>query len=568
VSEADFSGGVSRRQFLASSFATAGLLWRPVRRLSALDPDAGAAPPAFPGGIALYRQVYENWALEIQVDDVWTAEATSADDIVNITNWAAAHGWKVRPSGAKHGWAPFNVAPDQAATARVLLVDTRRLHKVGVDKRAKTVYAQAGATLDEIMAALEADGLGFSSIPAPGCVTIAGALAVNGHGAALPGRGEDTRGRSYGSLSNRVVSLKAVVFDAATNAYKIKTFDRTNPLTKAMLTSLGRVFITSVVLKAEPNVNLRCVSYTKIPSSELFAKPGSAGRTFASFVEKTGRVEAILFPFTDRPWLKVWSVAPTKPASSRAVTTPYNYTFSDNIPLPVARLAKQVVSHVGPSAVEFGRVSFGVSERGLTATDTYDIWGPARASQHYIKPTTIRAAEFGYAIVTSRQNIQGVLHEFVAKYQALVEDYASRGLYPANMPIELRCTGVDDPSYVGVKGAEAPALAATSPRADHPEWDAVVFINALTLVGSAGEYRFKTELEDWVQRNYTGSYALARVEWSKGWGYTDNGGWRNPAVVREAIPNSFPDWHWTRDAFTTLDPRRVFTNDLLDTLFA
>ncbi|MDP1792564.1 MAG: cholesterol oxidase substrate-binding domain-containing protein [Acidimicrobiales bacterium] len=559
--------GLSRRRFLAASAASAGLLWQPIRKLTPGDPEAGTIPPGFPGGIALYRRMYENWALEIRVDDVWTAVATSADDIVNIVNWAAARGWRVRPSGAKHGWAPFTVMPDQPGSAKVVLVDTRKLNKVGVDKPTKTVYAQAGATLDQIMIALEERGLGFSSIPAPGELTIAGVLAVNGHGAAVPARNEATGDRSYGSMSNRIVSLKAVVYDEATRRYKIATFDRTNPATKAMLTGLGRVFITSVVLKAETNCNLRCVSYTDITSKELFAKQGSGGRTFASYVEKTGRAEAIVFPFTDRPWFKTWEVAPTKPASSRATTKPYNYPFSDNIPLPIARLAKTAVASHGPSAKQLGRMSRGVTERGLDATDSRDLWGSARVTQHYIKASTLRAAEFGYAILTARRNIQRVLHEFVAKYDAMVADYERRGLYPANMPIELRCTGIDDPSYVGVPGAEAPSLSASAPRADRPEWDTVVFINSLSLVGSAGDFSFKAELEDWVHANYRGDYALARVEWSKGWAYTDHGGWRDPKVLNQAIPSGLPGWDFAAAQFAALDPKRVFSNELLDRLF-
>ncbi len=568
-------GTVSRRRFLAASAASAGLLWQPIRRLSPGDPGAGSAPSGFPKGVELYRRVYENWALEIRIDDVWTAVAESADDVVNVVNWAMRHGWSVRPSGAKHGWAPFTVTPSQPRSAEVVLIDTRALDLVGVNKKAKTVYAQAGASLNKVMEALEAEGLGFSSIPAPGVITVAGALAVNGHGAAVPAPGEDTRGRSYGSLSNRIVSLKAVVFDPVTKKYKVETFDRTNPVTKAMLTGLGRVFITSVVLKAETGVNLRCVSYTDIPTSEVFGAPGQGGRTFGSFVEKTGRVEVILFPFTDRPWLKVWSVEPTKPAESREITAPYPYTFSDNIPTPIARLTKQVVAGSGSSARQFGQMSFAISEAGLRATDTYDIWGKARYTQHYIKPTTIRAAEFGYAIVTSRANIQRVLHEFVTKFEQLVGEYAARDLYPANMPIELRCTGTDDPSYVGVAGAEAPTLSATSPRPDRPDWDTVVFVNSLTLVGSAGEYPFKRDLERWVLRNYSGDYATARVEWSKGWGYTDQGGWRDRRVLRDAIPNGFRsgrtpqnNWDWTAAQFKALDPHGVFSNPLLDELFS
>lgn len=568
MSAADISGGdVSRRRFLAATAASAGLLWRPLRQLTPFDDDAGAVPPGFPKGVRLYRTQYENWAGEIRLDDVWSAEVHSADDIVNVVNWAAARGWKVRPSGARHGWSPFTVTAGQPADTELVIIDTiTALHKISVDKKNKTLFAQAGALLDDIMVALEDQDLGFTSIPAPGAITIAGALAINGHGAAIPAKGEDTAGRSYGSLSNRIVSLKAIVFDEATNKYAIKTFDRSNPITKAMLTSLGRVFVTSVVLRAEKNTNLRCISTVDVPSSELFAKAGSKGRTFASYVDKTGRVEAILFPFTDRPWLKYWSVEDNKPAGSRKVTGPYNYPFSDNVPVEVAHLGARIIAGRGEITPSFGNTMLAVTTQGLTATNSHDIWGSARNSQHYIKPTTLRAGELGHAIITSRANIQRAVHEFVTKYHDLVNQYQARGLYPANMPIEIRCNGIDDPSTVGVPGAEAPALSASAPVPSHPEWDVAIFVNSLSLVGGAGDYVFKRDLEQWIFDNYSGDYATVRVEWSKGWGYTDHGGWSHRRVLDEAIPNSFPLWEWTTAQFKKLDPHNVFTTPLLERL--
>lgn len=558
--------GVSRRAFLGTAALGAGMLWKPIRTLTALDPETGGAPPGFPSWVKLTRTEYENWSGEIRIDDVWSAPVTSTDEILAVVNWAAKHGWQVRPSGARHGWAPFNVMPDQPREAETIIVDTRKLNTIGVDKKSKTVYAQAGAMLDDIMIALENEGLGFTSIPAPGSLTITGALAINGHGAAIPAKHEDTRGRSYGSLSNRVVWLRAVVWDATRNEYVIKKFDRTNPETKALLTSLGRTFVTSLVMKAESAVNLRCVSFTDIPSTELFAAPGSKGRTFESYLDSAGRAEAILFPFTTKPWFKVWWEDATKPKQSRAVSGPYNYPFSDNVPLVASRLARAVLANEPKAAETFGNVMYKLSRQGLKATNAIDIWGPPRMTQHYIKASTLRASEFGYAILTKRSNVQRVLHEFVGKYLSLQASYKARGLTPANMPIELRCTGVDDPSYVGVAGAEPPAISATSPHPARPDWDTVVFVNALGLVGSEGEFTFKRDLEEWCVQNYSGDYALARVEWSKGWAYTDQGGWRSKHILDQVIPNGFPQWNWTVAQFNALDPKRVFTNPLLERL--
>jgi hypothetical protein len=67
-----------------------------------------------------------------------------------------------------------------------------------------------------------------------------------------------------------------------------------------------------------------------IPASEMFGAPGAGGRSIEKLLEGSCRVEAIWFPFTANPWLKVWTKATTKPSSSREVRSPYNYAFCDH----------------------------------------------------------------------------------------------------------------------------------------------------------------------------------------------------------------------------------------------
>src|SRR5205085_6229929 len=126
---------------------------------------------------------------------------------------------------------------------------------------------------------------------------------------------------------------------------------------------------------------------------------------------------------------------------------------------------------------------------------------------------------------------------------------------------------------VGVAGAEAPVLSTTSPDPAHPEFDVVIWINVLALVGTQGIFGFKQDLEHWVVRHYTGDYATARVEWSKGWGYTGEGGWTNSHVIDAVIPNglragraSDANWDWAVARLDELDPHRIFTNPFIDRL--
>lgn len=52
-------------------------------------------------------------------------------------------------------------------------------------------------------------------------------LAINAHGSAIPGTGETRQpGQTYGSLSNLILSLTAVVWDSGPSQYVLKTFHR------------------------------------------------------------------------------------------------------------------------------------------------------------------------------------------------------------------------------------------------------------------------------------------------------------------------------------------------------
>src|SRR5205085_3843985 len=120
------------------------------------------------------------------------------------------------------------------------------------------------------------------------------------------------------------------------------------------LVHLGRAFVIEVELLATPSAALRCRSFVDIPAAELFAPPSAVTeRSFAHLVEQTGRVEALWFPFTPNPWVKVWSTAVTQPAASRLATAPYNYPFSDRIPRALSDLARRIIERQGALTPEY-----------------------------------------------------------------------------------------------------------------------------------------------------------------------------------------------------------------------
>ncbi|GAA2472611.1 cholesterol oxidase substrate-binding domain-containing protein [Streptomyces longisporus] len=557
---------MSRRGFLAGAAALAAV---PV--LIAADPAVAAQElPDFPADVALYRSAYRNWVGEITADGLWACAPAAADQAVEVVNWAWRHGWRVRARGSAHGWSPLTITEGTASDAPVLLVDTAP-HLAGLSLDSATaVRAGTGVTMEALLTYLEAHGLGVTAAPAPGDLTLGGALAVDAHGTAVPARGEQRLpGHTYGSLSNLVLSLTAVVWDESAGAYVLRTYERDEADCAALLTHLGRALVTEVVLRVGANANLRCVSRTDIPAAELFAAPGAEGRTLASHLDTSGRVEAIWFAFTEFPWFKVWSVAPTRPLTSRHVTSPYNYPFSDNVPTVVADLVGRMTSDAAwYLAPVLGNAQYDVAALGLVATLSADIWGPSKNTLLYIRPTTLRVTANGYAVLTTRAQVQRVVAEFTSFYRERLTAYAALGRFPVNGSVEIRVTGLDDPADTGVEGARAPLLSALRQSDTHPEWDTAVWLDVLTLPGTPYAEAFLRELEQFLLRTFDGDHALTRVEWSKGWAYTDEAAWSDEQVLGTTVPASLGEAAWGQAAgiLDRLDPHRVFGNGFLDRL--
>jgi FAD/FMN-containing dehydrogenase len=534
---------LSRRQFLAGSVAAGLAAWTMLGRIPAGSAESTCPPPpGFPGGIDLYQSVYENWARAIHVDDVWTCAPRTPAEVATLATWAAANGWRLRPRGFMHNWSPLTLTGGECAPRYVLVDTTQHLTSMAMTTD-NGVRVGAGASMEALLGFLERRGRGINGVPAPGDVTVGGVLAIDGHGASLPGPGESG---AFGSISNLVRSLTAIVWRG--NRYEPATFARGDDDAPALMTHLGRAFVTDAVLETAPLAMLRCQSFTDITAAELFA-PAGGQRSFASFIAQSGRAEAIWFPFTDSPWFKVWTVAPTKPLTAREVTSPYNYPFSDNIPPELAALADSLVKGNGASTPAFGEMSYAVSVAGLAATQSSDIWGAAKNTQLYIKPTTLRATANGYAVHCRRADIQRVTADFVAKYVALRDAYRARDEYPMNMPVEIRASGTD--------AMDGPLLSAVRPI--RPEWDAVVWFDVLSFPGTPAAERFYAEMEAWLIGRFGDAL---RPEWSKGWGYSDTSAWADVSVAQ----SRYPEWDRARRTFDRLDPHRVFSNDFLDRL--
>ncbi len=386
-------GRPSRRAFLAGAAAAGALAWTPVFRVSPASAQATSTPPpGFPSSIPIYQQAYQNWSGAIVIEDVWTCAPASASAVVTLANWAYANGYRLRAKGMGHNWSPILLPAGNSGAGYVLLDTTRDLTGVSIAAGPPaTVTAQAGVTMNTLTTALAAAGYGFCAMPAPGDITLGGLLAINAHGSAIPGTRETPlAGQTYGSLSNLIVSLTAVVWSSAQGGYVLRTFQRSDPDIRAFLVHLGRAFVTEVTLQISANQTIQCQSWVDVSAADLFAPPATAGsNSLASYVDGAGRIEAIWFPFTDTPWLKVWTLAPSQPLLSVKVGGPYNYSFTNSVTSAENTFFDDVATGDVSGTPAYEDVAIGLVDTGLVFTGTWDIWGQSQNVLLYVEPSTV-----------------------------------------------------------------------------------------------------------------------------------------------------------------------------------
>jgi len=578
--DAPLSRPLTRRALLgtaAGAVALSALQWTPLGRIPAAHAASTlSAPPDFPAGISLYQQTFQNWSEEVTVDGLWTCAPATAADVVTLANWAHAQGWTLRPLGGAYSWSP--VVTDATTPTNVVLVDcATSLTAVTVNAGSPaSVTAQPGVTMDSFLATLKSAGYGLTAFPVMGYATLGGVLATGGRGTGVPAVGETPpSGHTYGSLGNLVTSLTAVVWDAGSSGYVLRTFQRTDPEIQALITNVGRVFVTEVTLRVGADQRLRCQSWFDVSAADLYAPPATAGsQSLAGYVASSGRVVSIWFPFTTSPWLRVFTPTPKQPWTSRAVNSPYNYPFNDIVPQSVSNLLSEIVAGDTSITPTFTAAQMDAISAGLIATDSWDLWGWSSDMLVYVRPTTLRITSTCWNVVTSRANVQQVVSEFFAQYQAQLAAYQAQGLYPMNGPLEIRVTGLDDAADCEVPGALGAQLSPLRTRPDHPEWDTAVWFDMTTVPITPDAHTFTGEMEAWIRATYTGDYGAVHAEWSKEWANTPAGAWTDTAVIGTDIPASYTEgqaagdgWAAAMATFAALDPAGVFSSDFLNRVF-
>ncbi len=448
----------------------------------------------------------------MRIDDHWTCAPRTVAEVVALANWAYRNGWRIRSTAIRHDAAgsPLSEAP---AAPRTLLLDlSRHMNRARIDSgTSASVTALAGITIESLLTQLEQAGYGVTTCPGAGDTTLGDALAIGAHGSAIPAAGESrTPGHTYGSLSNLIVSLTAVVWDPTQQAYVARTVQRDDPRIGALLVHLGRALIVTAKLRVGLLQHLRCVSRTDLSAATVFAPSEFAGsQSFAALLEDCGRIESRWLPFTPAPWLKTWSLVPERPVTSRETETPYNYPFADEIGDEQSALINELVDGDTWVTPLFTVSTYASMVAGLHATASVDLWGPAKNTQLHARLTTLRLDSRGYVVLTTRNRIQHVVSTFYDYLSTTLERYRADGRFPINGPWEVRVTGLDDPADCGVTDAQPAQLSAT--RVDTgAAFDVAVWLNVSTLPGTPDAQRFYDELDAWIHATFTDPHESIR----------------------------------------------------------
>ena len=478
-----------------------------------------AEPVDFPAGVKVHRQTQGERSGEHHATDAWICAPRTVSQVTAVVNWAHRSGWRVRAAGrGARGVSQVAVSGDESRCNRddrAVLVDLRRhLDSVRVNAGPPghaSVTAQAGVTLEALLTRLEVLGYGVATCSLLGSLTLGEALATGGHGTALPARDEvPVAGLSYGGLSNLVLSVTVLVWDARRCAYISRTFERSDPGIKALLVDSGRTLILAAALRIGPVQRLRCVSRTDISAATLFAPPHAAGtNSFSALVERKGRVETVWFPFTPAPWLRAWSVAPQRPRTSRLVKAPYDYSFPAAIVRREAELLRQIAAGDVWATPLLTAASYATVVAGLAATASCDLWGWAKNTQLFAHPSALHMRSFGHVVLTRRDRIQHVVSAFYEHLNSTLETYRAEGRFPINGPWEVRVTGLDDPADCGVPGAEELSLSPVRRPVDG-DFDTAVWLTVRSLPGTPDAERFRAGLDAWLFATFDGFDAAVR----------------------------------------------------------
>ena len=586
----------------------------------------GSAPSRtpwdWPSSIEASRDMFQNFSTEIRAGDVLIAFPKTADECIRICAWARANKFKVRPCGTRYSWSPLVVDNNRAtATKKVVIVDTTKYMNAvtSVDVERKVFTMSSGALISTALNTLAQHGLSLSTTSGNGNMCLGGAFATATRGwackpSAQHAAATEVPGTVYGTMTNSVLSLKAVVWDGET--FAVREFTRSNPEDALVFIAVGRMLVVEYTVRAVDDYNMRVVSTTDIPASIIFATPkGPPGspppaNSFADIVDRYGRISALFIPYTDAVWTRYGSYCPTAPPTSRVVTGPYNYPFQDSMlpwmnPIietilgvpneslleriadaiedPVTKGVRGLLGNIGAAWTKvvnefksvtgieaagesltphFAKLQAAAMAKGNEESNAQDLWGPSRFQLMYAQ-SKVQVTSWAITIALKRCDMQLAAAMFFQVLQGKLAEYEKAKRYPVNLTVEFRASGLDDGEQVGVLTSLPLSPLFHDPSTDY---DAAVMIDVVTFPGTSCFGQFANEMMQELRQKLVGMRLMG--EWSKGFAYGSNGApWDDEEELRN-IRQSLPLWNAVRDRFAQLDPDEMFVDAFTRKVFA
>ncbi|HEX9695011.1 MAG TPA: D-arabinono-1,4-lactone oxidase [Actinomycetota bacterium] len=353
-----------------------------------------------------------NWAGTASCRPSSIVEPESDDELARAIAGAVARGERVKVAGTGHSFT------DAACTDGMMIRSARLNRVLAVDRVARTVTVQPGATIRALAERLAAEGLAFRNLGDIGAQTIGGAIATATHGT----------GARLGTLSSQVSAM--TIMTAAGERIECSREHRPDVLAAARV-SLGALgAATSVTIDCDEAYALHAVE----EPMRLEWVLGSLDR----YLDADDHFEFFWFPHTDRTLTKRNNRVdgPLRPRS-RAKEWFDEMLLANRAFGAVCRIGRARQTLIPPMARMAGRM--------LSRVEYTD-----RSDRVFTSPRTVRFAEMEYAIplAAAADAVRGV--------RAIIAD---RG-YRISFPVEVRFAAADEDAHLSTSAGRATAYIA------------------------------------------------------------------------------------------------------------
>ncbi len=339
---------------------------------------------------------WHNWAGNVRAHPLRVAEPTSTGEVSQLVQSATADGLTVKAVGAGHSFTAI------AATEGVQLSLRRMDAVLDHDPASHRVRVQAGITLHDLNARLQALGLALPNLGDVDPQSLAGAISTGTHG---------TGGRLHG-IAAAVIGLELV-----SGTGEVVEVDRQHPWFGAARVGLGALGIVT-------EVTLQCVPAFLLHAREEPMALGAVMDGLDELVDANDHMEFYWFPHTDKALLKRNNRVPV--GTSRRPLPRWRHLLDDEI---VSNGAFEAVNRLAcrrPSLIpRMNRLAGSALGAREYVDHSYEV---------FVSPRRVRFRESEFAV--PRAALPDVVAELTRWFDAR-HDLVS-------FPIEIRFTAADD----------------------------------------------------------------------------------------------------------------------------